>query len=145
MAQLSFARQLFTAPMSMLGCSSRSSFVALLCFAVEPGEDEGVRRRRKSCCISIDVGQHFGERMMIALAAPLIDVTLRGGSFAASDAVSDGELPFALFVRSALLDIAGYLCARLLWRRQYAYADGLGHIVTLLAIPVLRDALHHLV
>jgi len=144
MAQLSFARQLFTAPMSMLGAAAGAAslpFFASLWSQGKTKEFAGAVNRAVSRLMSVSI---LASGWMIALAAPLIDVTLRGGSFAASDAVATASY------------LSLFSFALLFWTSQGIYARAFygagntltpmvsGTIVTLLAIPVYAMLFHHL-
>jgi len=136
LSRLTFARQLFTAPMNVLGPAAGIAslpFFASLWSQGRVADFSAAVDRSVSRMIAVSL---LLMGWMVGLAPLLIDLTLKGGSFAASDAAATTRY-FVL-----------YTLGLFLWTSQNLYARGFygagdtrtpmlsGTVVTALSIPV---------
>lgn len=144
MAQLNFARQLFAAPMNILGpaagAASLPFFASLWARGDVAAFSEAVDRSvSRMIAVSLLVAG-----WMIALAPLLVDVTLRGEAFTAADAAATAWY-FALFALALFLWTSQNLYARAFYGAGNTLTPMLsGTAVTLLSIPMYGILFHRM-
>jgi len=140
--RLTFAKTLFTAPMSIIGQAAGAAslpFFASLYSQGKGAEFAAAINRSVSRMLAVSL---LLSALMIALARPAVDLIFRGGSFHRADA-SATALYFAVFSLSLALWAAQAIYAR----GFYAAGDTLtpmvaGTIITLASLPVYWALFH---
>jgi putative peptidoglycan lipid II flippase len=138
---MSYARQLFNSPMNIIGPAAGAAslpFFASLWVKDRTAFSSSVNRN-VTRLLSVSI---LMTSVMIALASPLVDVTLRGGRFHAGDAAAATSL-FILFC----LSLVFWASQNLYSRAFYAVGNTLtpmisGTIVTVLSLPVYALLFH---
>jgi putative peptidoglycan lipid II flippase len=138
---MSYSRQLFNSPMNIIGPAAGAAslpFFASL-WVKDKAAFSAAVNRGVSRLLSVSL---LLTSIMIALASPLVDVTLRGGRFHAGDAAAAASL-FILFC----LSLVFWASQNLYSRAFYAAGNTLtpmisGTIVTLLSLPLYTLLFH---
>lgn len=141
MGLMNYARQIFNAPLSVIGPAAGTA--SLPFFAALWGKDKAAFssavNRSVSRLLAISL---LLTSVMIALAHPIIDVSLRGGKFRGSDA-SDAASLLVLFCLSLIFWASQNLYARAFYAAGNTVTPMLsGTIVTVLSLPVYALLFH---
>jgi putative peptidoglycan lipid II flippase len=141
-ALMNYSRQLFNAPMNMIGPAAGAAslpFFASLWARGDRAQFASAVNRAVSRLLAVSL---LLTGLMIALANPLIDVALRGGSFHGSDAAAAAEL-FVLFCLSLVFWTSQNLYARAFYGAGNTVTPMIsGTIVTVLALPIYALLFH---
>ena len=135
-AQLSYARQLFNAPLAVLGPAVGAAslpFFASLWSAGDIGRFSGAVNRSVVRLMAVGL---LLTGWMIAMAGPIVDLALRGGSFRGRDASTTVEL-FTLFCVALVFWTSQNLYSRAFYGAGNTLLPMIsGTVVTLISIPV---------
>ncbi len=135
-AQLDYARQLFSAPMGVLGPAVGAAslpFFASLWSAGDVGRFSGAVNRSVVRLMAVGL---LLTGWMIAMAKPIVDLSLRGGSFRGRDASITIEL-FTLFCVALVFWTSQNLYSRAFYSAGNTLVPMLsGTVVTIVSIPV---------
>jgi putative peptidoglycan lipid II flippase len=133
---MNYSRQLFSAPMGMIGpaagAASLPFFASLWAKADVKAFSEAVNRSvSRLLAVSLLLTS-----LLIALSAPLVDVTLRGGRFDEADAAMAAPI-FVLFCLSLIFWTSQNLYARAFYGAGNTLTPMIsGTVVTVLSLPV---------
>ena len=135
-AQLDYARQLFAAPMGILGPAAGAASLPFFATLWSTGDIGRFSAAVNRSVVRLAAVGLLLTGWMIAMAAPLVDLTLRGGSFRGRDA----SITIELFVTFCLA-LVFWTTQNLYSRAFYAAGNTLtpmisGSVVTIVSIPV---------
>ena len=141
-ALMNYSRQLFNAPMNMIGPAAGAAslpFFATLWSGGDVSKFSASVNRAVSRLLSVSL---LLTAWMVSLSAPIIDVALRGGSFHRQDAFAAAQL-LVLFA----LSMAFWTSQNLYARAFYAAGNTLtpmlsGTVITVLSLPVYAVLFH---
>ncbi len=141
-ALMNYARQLFNAPMNMIGPAAGAAslpFFATLWAGGDVAKFSAAVNRAVTRLLSVSL---LLTAWMVALAGPVVDVALRGGRFNAGDAAAAASL-FVLFALSLVFWTSQNLYARAFYGAGNTLTPMLsGTAVTVLSLPVYAALFH---
>ncbi len=141
-ALMNYSRQLFNAPMNMIGPAAGAAslpFFASLWSAGDVGRFSAAVNRAVSRLLSVSL---LLTAWMVALAGPVVDVALRGGRFNTADAAAAADL-FVLFALSLVFWTSQNLYARAFYGAGNTLTPMIsGTIVTIASLPLYAALFH---
>ncbi|HEX4021445.1 MAG TPA: murein biosynthesis integral membrane protein MurJ [Acidobacteriaceae bacterium] len=143
-ARLSYAKQLFTAPMAILGQAAGAASLPFFAALIGKGRMQDFAASVNRSVTRIFAFAFLLSAWMIGLAYPVVDFVLRGGSFHHADATKTA-LYFSLFAGSLCM-----WCAQAIYARAF-YAAGntltpmvASTLITAASIPLYWFLFHHM-
>ncbi len=141
-AKLTYAKTLFTAPMAILGQAAGAASMPFLAALAGQGKREQFAHSVNRIVTRIYAFAFLGSAWMIALAAPAVDVILRGGSFHHAD-VTQTALYFTVFAGSLCFWAAQGIYARAFYATGNTLAPMVAStLITALSIPIYWTLYH---
>lgn len=135
-ALMNYSRQLFNAPMNMIGPAAGAASLPFFASLWARGDREAFQsavNRGVSRLLAVSL---LLSSAMIALAGPIVDVTLRGGRFNAADALAAAHL-FVLFCLSMMCWASQNLYARAFYAAGNTLTPMIsGTVVTIVSLPI---------
>jgi putative peptidoglycan lipid II flippase len=142
-SRLNYAKRLFTAPMAIIGQAAGAAsmpFFASLFGRNQFASFASAVNRSVSRLVAFSL---LGSAVMIALAAPAVDLIFRRGSFNAADADATATY-FAIFAISLALWTAQAIYARAFYAAGETFAPMFaGTIITIVSIPIYWQLHQH--
>jgi putative peptidoglycan lipid II flippase len=141
-ALMNYSRQLFNAPMNMIGPAAGAASLPFFASLWAKGDAAAFSTSVNKSVSRLLAVSLLLTSLLIASAGPLVDVALRGGRFHGSDAVMAAKL-FVLFCLSLVFWTSQNLYARAFYAAGNTLTPMIsGTVVTLLSLPIYALLFH---
>ncbi len=141
-ARLNFAKALFTAPMAILGQAAGAASLPFFAALFGQGKRKEFAAQVNSAVTRIIAVSLLGSAWMIGLAAPVVDLVLRGGALGRTTAAAIAVY-FAIFAISLFLWASQSIYARAFYAAGNTVTPMVaGTIITVLSLPVYWTMYH---